>query len=178
MRANTGDRIVLAGKHVGEPTRDGRVVEARGQDGGPPYVVEWSDGHTGVIYPGPGAVLRVTGPDDPPPERAPVAQASGDPSGAAGPPEPASPTREWTVRVSIFESADDTSARAVLVADAPQRLVATGESHRSHRDEPVAEIGDEVAVARALRHLADTLMEAAEDDIASMTGQDAQVRRT
>jgi len=167
MRANPGDRIVLAGKHVGEPTRDGRVVEARGPDGGPPYVVEWSDGHTGLIYPGPGAVLRITGRQDVPVE--PVATA---------PAEPARRTREWTVRVSIFESADDTNARAVLVADAPESLVATGESHRSESDEPAPEIGDEVAVARALRHLADTLMTTAEDDIAARTGEDTHVRRT
>ena len=179
MRANTGDRIVLAGKHVGEPTRDGRVVEARGPDGGPPYVVEWSDGHTGVIYPGPGAVLRVTGPGEEEPQATAGSSAheGAAAAGTEGGEQPA-PTHEWTVRVSIYESDDDTSARAVLVADVPKPLVATGESHRSSRDAPAPEIGDEVAVARALRHLADTLMATAEDDIAARTGEDAQVRRT
>jgi hypothetical protein len=42
----------------------------------------------------------------------------------------------------------------------------------------VPEIGDEVAVARALRHLADTLMATAETDIEAVTGEDVQVRYT
>ena len=60
MRAFPGARIVMAATHVGEPTRDGRIVEVRGEDGGPPYVVEWSDGHTGLLFPGPGSVLHVS----------------------------------------------------------------------------------------------------------------------
>nr|WP_237565337.1 DUF1876 domain-containing protein [Ornithinimicrobium cavernae] len=86
--------------------------------------------------------------------------------------------REWTVRVSIFETEDDTDARAVLVADSPEHLVASGWSHRAPQDRAVPEIGDEVAVARALRHLADLLMSTAESDISAVTGKDAQVRRT
>ena len=190
---------MLAAAHVGEPTRDGRVVEARGEDGGPPYVVEWSDGHTGLIYPGPGAVLRITehdghegkgghdghgdrGAAPPTQEAQPAAQAhatSTSPASTRTAPGAALPhVREWTVRVSIFEDADDTDVRAVLVADAPEHLVATGRSHRSPRDTPVPEIGDEVAVARALRHLADHLLAAAEQDIEDMTGKDAYVRPT
>jgi hypothetical protein len=29
------------------------VVEARGQDGGPPYVVRYDNGHETVVFPGP-----------------------------------------------------------------------------------------------------------------------------
>mgnify|MGYP000642671316 CR=1 FL=1 len=59
MRAQIGDQIVLAAEHVDDPTREGEILEVRGQDGGPPYVVQWAGGHTGLIYPGPGAVLRI-----------------------------------------------------------------------------------------------------------------------
>ena len=62
MRAKPGDRIILAGELVDQPTRAGEVLEARGADGGPPYVVKWEDGHTSTMFPGPGAVLRVTDP--------------------------------------------------------------------------------------------------------------------
>lgn len=158
--------MVMAATAADEPTREGRVVEARGRDDGPPYVVEWTDGHVGLVYPGPGAVLRVTGRDDVP--LGPLATTGSQPG----------QMREWTVRITIFEEEDDTSARAVLVAQAPERLAATGRSHRSEDDEPVAEIGDEVAVARALRHLADRLMQTAEDAVAARTGEDAHVRRT
>jgi Domain of unknown function (DUF1918) len=35
--------------------RSGVVVEVRGDDGQPPYVVQWDDGHEGLCYPGPDA---------------------------------------------------------------------------------------------------------------------------
>ncbi|GAA5161288.1 dsRBD fold-containing protein [Ornithinimicrobium tianjinense] len=175
MKARVGDHIVLAGSRVGEPTRDGRVTEVRGADGGPPFVVEWADGRTGVIYPGPGAVLRVEHADDAPPAHddapGPVASPRRTDDGRPH-------LREWSVRITIFEGGADTSAQAVLLSDAPEHLRAVGQSHRSDDDRSVPEIGDEVAVARALRHLADRLMSAADDDIAAMTGEDVYVRRS
>lgn len=179
MRAHVGDRIILAADHVDQPTRDGKIVEVRGADGGPPYLVEWSDGHTGLIFPGPGSILRIGEAEEVAAPAAPVVT----PSAPAAPAEPGLTTdtgaghvREWQVRVSIFEAGDDTSANVVLLADAPEHLSARGQSHRSTDDSPVPEIGDEVAVARALRHLADKLMEAAETDIEMLTGEEAHVR--
>lgn len=59
MKANVGDRIVVRGHHVGEHERDGEVVEVRGQDGGPPYLVKWSsDGHVGFVFPGPDVTIE------------------------------------------------------------------------------------------------------------------------
>lgn len=58
MQAAVGDRITMAAEHVGQQTREGTIREVHGPDGGPPYVVEWSDGHTGLIHPGPGSVLK------------------------------------------------------------------------------------------------------------------------
>lgn len=157
MKAQIGDRIVLAGEQVDRPTRDGEILEVRGKDGAPPYLVRWSDGHTGLLYPGPGSVLRIgTGHGETP---------------AAHAAEPARPVKEWQVRVSIFETPDDTTANVVLVADSPHTLSASGESHRSDEDQPAARIGDEVAVARALRHLADELLNTAAHDIEESTGE-------
>ena len=158
MRATTGDRIILAGELVDQPTRSGEVLEARGADGGPPYVVRWDDGHTSTMFPGPGSVLRVADAATVTPEEV-LARA-----------EPGT-LREWTVRVSIFERGDDTTATVALVADAPEGLTARGTSHRSSDDDGVARIGDEVAVARALRRLADHLLTRAEHDIESTTGE-------
>jgi hypothetical protein len=176
MRAQVGDRIILAADHVDQPTRDGKILEVRGPDGGPPFLVEWSDGHTGLIFPGPGSILRIGSAEEAvvpePPKPTPPGPAAAAGSTAAGPGH----VREWQVRVSIFESGDDTSANVVLVADAPEHLSARGQSHRSTDDTLVPEIGDEVAVARALRHLADKLMEAAETDIEMLTGEEAHVR--
>ena len=58
MKASIGDRIVIKGHHVGEPDRDGKVMEVHGEDGQPPYVVDWEDGHHGLFFPGPDASIR------------------------------------------------------------------------------------------------------------------------
>jgi hypothetical protein len=53
MFAKAGERIVVRSRHQGEPDRDGEIVEVRGADGAPPYLVRWSeDGHTGLFFPG------------------------------------------------------------------------------------------------------------------------------
>ena len=55
MEANVGDHLVVESNKVGTPPREGEIVEVKGPDGGPPYVVRWSDGHEGLTYPGPDA---------------------------------------------------------------------------------------------------------------------------
>ena len=97
MRARVGDRIILAAEHIDQPTRDGEVLEVRGDDGGPPYLVRWSDGHTGLIFPGPGTVLRIGAVGD----VAATAPEYGhrDTESSA----PVTYVREWTVRGSILE---------------------------------------------------------------------------
>jgi hypothetical protein len=52
MKAEVGDRLVVESNKVDAAVRQGEVVEVRGADGGPPYVVKWSDGHEGLVYPG------------------------------------------------------------------------------------------------------------------------------
>jgi hypothetical protein len=59
MRANAGDRITVSGHHVGEPERHALILEVRGSDGGPPYLVRWAeDGHEGLFFPGSDAVVE------------------------------------------------------------------------------------------------------------------------
>lgn len=52
MHAVVGDRILSPGRHVGDANRSGEVIDVRGADGGPPFVVRWDDGHEGVVFPG------------------------------------------------------------------------------------------------------------------------------
>ncbi len=59
MQAKVGDRIVIKGHHVGEPDRDCEVIDVRGPDGGPPYLVRWGDsGHASLFVPGPDASIK------------------------------------------------------------------------------------------------------------------------
>lgn len=59
MFATVGDRLIVHGTHVGEPVRDGEILEIRHADGSPPYVVRWSDtGHEALVFPGPDAEVH------------------------------------------------------------------------------------------------------------------------
>jgi hypothetical protein len=52
MKAQVGDRLVIKGHHVGEHDNDAEILEVRGEDGAPPYVVRWSDdGREGLLFP-------------------------------------------------------------------------------------------------------------------------------
>ena len=56
MKAAPGDRIVVASTHIGEHARDGEIIEVRGADGEPPFLVRWlDDGHESLVFPGPDA---------------------------------------------------------------------------------------------------------------------------
>jgi hypothetical protein len=160
MRAQIGDVIVLAGARVDHPTRNGLILEVRGPDGSPPFLVRWNDGHTGLLYPGPGSVLRVIRPGDTATHIPSPRTQRGRETGAH--------EREWTIRVSLIEG-DETTATAVLLTNGSTELRTTGTSHRSVRDPAIPQIGDDVAVARALHHLADQLLNTATHTIEDST---------
>lgn len=58
MQAAVGDRLHVHGNTVGDPDRIGEIVEVRGSGGAPPYLVRFEDGHTGLVFPGPDAVVE------------------------------------------------------------------------------------------------------------------------
>ncbi|MDA8309650.1 MAG: DUF1918 domain-containing protein [Actinomycetota bacterium] len=58
MQAKVGDRIVIRSHHLGEPERDGEILEVHGVDGAPPYLVRWSDGEEGLFFPGSDAAVE------------------------------------------------------------------------------------------------------------------------
>lgn len=55
MHANVGDRLLVESGSAETHRREGEVLEVRGSDGGPPYLVKWEDGHEGLVFPGPDA---------------------------------------------------------------------------------------------------------------------------
>jgi hypothetical protein len=59
MKATAGDRLRVEGHHFGEPTRSGEIVEVRGPDGGPPFLVRWDDSdHEVLFFPGSDAFVE------------------------------------------------------------------------------------------------------------------------
>jgi hypothetical protein len=58
MRALTGDRLHVHGRNVGNPDHVGEIVEVRGADGGPPYLVRFPDGREILVFPGPDCIIE------------------------------------------------------------------------------------------------------------------------
>lgn len=58
MQANVGDRLHVHSNTVGARDKIGEIIEVRGADGRPPYLVRFSDGHESLMYPGPDCVIE------------------------------------------------------------------------------------------------------------------------
>ncbi len=77
--------------------------------------------------------------------------------------------KKWTVQVDIDEHEDRTRAVARLHAG-DQTLAGTGLARLNPTDRDVPEIGDELAVARALSELSHQLLDIAARDIEQSSG--------
>lgn len=86
-------------------------------------------------------------------------------------------TKKWTVEILIDEHDDErrTRAEARLHTGDRTELRGEGRARRNPVDREVPEIGDELAVARALSDLAHRLLEAAADDIEDITHRPARL---
>ncbi|WP_353826578.1 DUF1876 domain-containing protein [Agromyces sp. SYSU T0242] len=85
--------------------------------------------------------------------------------------------KQWSVTVEIDEEENHTVAEATVVTPAGHDVTGVGKADRNPLDPDVPAIGDELAVARALRSLAERLLHATEKDITSLTGEPAHVHR-
>jgi hypothetical protein len=85
MQAAVGDRLHIRGNCVGHPDRMGEIVEVHGKAGEPPYLVRFDDGHTGLVFPGPDAVIEHPGRAGRARKAAPGAKAAGSRRGGAAP---------------------------------------------------------------------------------------------
>lgn len=73
-------------------------------------------------------------------------------------------TVEWTVHVHVFEEGGATRVKAVLETG-ENVMTGHGRAQRNPADAAVPEIGDEVAVSRALNDLGHKLMRRADRDL-------------
>jgi hypothetical protein len=58
MHATVGDRLHVHSRTVGTEERVGEILEVRGAEGAPPYLVHFEDGHEGLVYPGPDCLIE------------------------------------------------------------------------------------------------------------------------
>lgn len=85
--------------------------------------------------------------------------------------------KQWKIEVFIDEHENRTRARARLHNPDETGLVGVGTARLNPADANVPEIGDELAVARALSDLAHRLLEATAGDIEAITHEKAHLTR-
>ncbi|TDE09332.1 dsRBD fold-containing protein [Jiangella asiatica] len=86
-------------------------------------------------------------------------------------------TKHWTVDIVIGERDDgETYAEARLTTEATAGLRAVGKARLNPHDVNVPEIGDEIAAARALRVLADDLLDVAARDVENVTHEPTHLK--
>ncbi|MDV6014246.1 DUF1876 domain-containing protein [Haloechinothrix sp. LS1_15] len=86
-------------------------------------------------------------------------------------------TKRWTVDIHIDEYEDRTRARATLRNRDETGVSGEGIALLNPSDLNVPEIGDELAVARALAELANRLLDITAGDIEAITHEPVHLRR-
>ena len=84
-------------------------------------------------------------------------------------------SKTWQVEIFVTEQDQYTHAAAVLHTSAGTVLRHTGVARRNPADPDVPEIGDELAVCRALNGLAQDLLEATILDVEENVHEDASI---
>jgi hypothetical protein len=82
----------------------------------------------------------------------------------------------WSVELSIQEHEGQTRADARLVADGGDHLLGHGMARRHPRDPDVTEVGEKIAVARALSDLAHLLLGSAAAELEDLTHERARLQ--
>lgn len=85
--------------------------------------------------------------------------------------------KQWQVQIHIDEHEEHTTARARLATDETTTLVGVGLARLNPADTNVPDIGDELAVSRALSDLAHKLLDAAVSDIEAITHRPSNLSR-
>ncbi|MPZ59770.1 MAG: DUF1876 domain-containing protein [Propionibacteriales bacterium] len=83
--------------------------------------------------------------------------------------------KRWTIDVVISEHERQTRAQARVEGKAGTEHVGVGEARRNPQDRDIPEIGDELAVSRALSDLAHRLLDAAARDIENVTHEPSRL---
>ena len=154
MKALVGDRIAIMSRHLDEAVRTGEIIEVHGAGGEPPFVVRWLDtGHTGVLYPGPDALVQH--------------HDGGEETGEEGAGGQSPPIRSgtWQTTVGIIEYRGGRTRVHVLVDTGLRSVAAHGEAQRLAGDMDVPQVGAEVAAGRAFIALGEELLGQATRDI-------------
>jgi hypothetical protein len=85
------------------------------------------------------------------------------------------PMKQWKVDLRVGATDGHTRAEAWLVTELGDRMVGLGTADVGPHDADIPEIGEEIAIARALRDLATRLLEQASVEIEGVTREDVHL---
>jgi hypothetical protein len=85
--------------------------------------------------------------------------------------------KRWRVEIFLGEDDGRTYAEARLITEIGDRLVGVGRAHVAPDDYDIPEIGDEIAVARALSDLGARLLDTASQDIEQVPSEHVHLVR-
>lgn len=139
MDAQIGDRLTIRGNKIGAVPRSGTVVECLGGAGSAHYRVRWDDGRETVLSPGSDAVVEHPSPD------------------LAG----SQPMNVVTHVELRFQEDDHHTEAFATLATTSGMFSGRGTARRNPVDVNIPLVGEELAAARALMDLADSLRQAA-----------------
>lgn len=142
MDVHVGDRLIVHSRRVGQPPREGEIIEVISS--GRRCRVRWGDGHESIVSPGTDAV---------------VAGASEDHDGGLR-------TRTVTINLRVEEDSEHCDATATMRTSVGN-FAGAGRARRNPVDPVVPLIGEELAIARSLADLAAKLEDAANRAIVS-----------
>jgi hypothetical protein len=136
MSADAGDRIEVTTNTLGVPPRYGEVLERTGSS----LRVHWDDGHESVFVPS--SNCRIVDAD-----------------------HSTGPTRlSCHIDIDVVEDSDECRATATLMTT--RGIVqASGRARRNPVDPAIPMVGEELAIGRAVRSLAEQLIAAGGDDL-------------
>lgn len=63
QNGEVGDRLIVESEHVGQPPREGEILEVLGDGQNVHYAVRWEDGHKSTFFPslGSSSILKPKG---------------------------------------------------------------------------------------------------------------------
>ncbi len=173
MQAQIGHRVVVDGHHVGEPAREGVVLEILPDDQGEHYRVQWDLGGQSILFPQ--SDCRIVHPES---GEAIIAvterHAHTIDLRVAGVEDPERTTRTSEMVMLFDEDDTHTEARArILLRD--YELTGFGRAKRHPHDPNLPAVGEELAAARALADLAHQLLDLATYQLEKREGRTIRV---
>lgn len=165
MKARRGDRIVIEGRTVGQPRREGTVVEVVT---GHSYRVRWSSGDETIFFPQNNCIVIGSGVAEKSRARAMTDTADIDLQGVS--------SRHPNADLSIWfdEDEDHTEAR-VTIRLRGFEVTGFGRAKRNPHDPNMPAVGEELSAARAMSDLAHQLLDLATYQIEKTEGHPVAV---